>query len=390
MSVSLALTTGFMSLAALPASFMRTLKTLPSFTIRRQIAGNGFRLSVRAAVPSAPSRSREGFDVFGGRSHDPAPLNVHDVYDPATDRWTEKAPMPIARDHMGIAVIDGKIHIIGGRTGGQTDNVGQHDVYDPATDKWSKAAPIPTPRSGGAAVYYNGLLIYAGGECKKVDPNAAFGGGEDFDEVEGYDPKTNVWKSLTKLPGARQAFGAATVGSGRLFSRWHNALWRSRTDGSDARTPIKVKLFVRTMRRGLLFISPIMPDDQGNGLAMRAGVALQALSRSFDVHLGLVPVAGGSDSPSPLTRRHAASIQSLPLAEYLDPYYALIERIVDPEARRRARLTYPKPYLSRFCTGQSGGGCCRVVHRQGHCCHSPHAPLSCAPGEKNGRGLPCP
>jgi glycosyltransferase involved in cell wall biosynthesis len=107
-------------------------------------------------------------------------------------------------------------------------------------------------------------------------------------------------------------------------------------------------------RKGLFFLSPIMPDEQGNGLAMRAGVTLGALSRSFDVHLGLVPVAGGSDSPSPLTRRLAASIRSLPLAEYLDPYYALIERIVDPEARRRARLAYPKPYLSRFCTGQSG------------------------------------
>jgi N-acetylneuraminic acid mutarotase len=155
--------------------------------------------------------------VFGGRSHDPAPINIHEVYDPVNNRWAEKAPMPIARDHMGIAVIGEKIHIVGGRTGGQTDNLSQHDVYDPVTDKWSKAAPIPTPRSGGAAVFYDGLLIYAGGECKKLDPNAPFGGGEDFDEVEGYDAKTNMWKSLTKLPSARQAFGAATVGSAAYF-----------------------------------------------------------------------------------------------------------------------------------------------------------------------------
>ena len=155
--------------------------------------------------------------VFGGRLHDPTPLDIHEVFDPATNRWTKKAPMPVARDHMGIAVVDGKIHIVGGRSGGQTDNVGEHDVYDPVSDKWSKAAPVPTPRSGGAVVYYDGLLIYAGGECRKLDPNAPFGGGEDFDEVQGYDPKTNTWRTLTSLPGARQAFGAATIGSAAYF-----------------------------------------------------------------------------------------------------------------------------------------------------------------------------
>jgi N-acetylneuraminic acid mutarotase len=155
--------------------------------------------------------------VFGGRLHDPTPVDAHDVYDPATNQWTRKAPMPLARDHMGVAVIDGKIHIVGGRTGGQTDNVSEHDVYDPAADQWTKAAPMPTARSGGAAVYYHGLLIYAGGECKKRDPNAKFGGGEDFNENEGYDPKANTWRTLAILPSARQAFGAAAVGSAAYF-----------------------------------------------------------------------------------------------------------------------------------------------------------------------------
>jgi N-acetylneuraminic acid mutarotase len=118
---------------------------------------------------------------------------------------------------MGIAVIDGQIHIVGGRTAGSIDNVHDHDVYDPAKEQWIKAAPMPTARSGVAAVYYHGLLLYVGGECKKRDPNAKFGGGEDFDENEGYDPKPNTWMILTKLPSAKQAFGAATVGSAAYF-----------------------------------------------------------------------------------------------------------------------------------------------------------------------------
>src|ERR1017187_8645331 len=106
-------------------------------------------------------------------------------------------------------------------------------------------------------------------------------------------------------------------------------------------------------RTSLLLVSPIMPDDHGNGLAMRVGTALRALSSTFDVHLALVPVAGGPLTPSSLVQVHSASLRILPLAEHLDPYYGLIERIIDPAERGRANIAYPKPYLSRFCTGLS-------------------------------------
>ena len=106
-------------------------------------------------------------------------------------------------------------------------------------------------------------------------------------------------------------------------------------------------------RKGLLFVSPIMPNDNGNGLAMRAGVAIRALSRRFDVHLAVVPVAGGPDAPTPLAQQCAATIRWLPLADHLDPYFGLIQSIIDPKARQRAALAYPKPYLSRFCTSES-------------------------------------
>ena len=72
---------------------------------------------------------------------------------------------------------------------------------------------MPTPRSGGAAVYYHGLLLYIGGECRRPEPHAKAGGGEAFDENEAYDPKTDTWLTLAKLPSGRQAIGAATDGS---------------------------------------------------------------------------------------------------------------------------------------------------------------------------------
>ena len=101
-----------------------------------------------SAIGSASAAEVGGkIHVFGGRPRDPTPVNDHDIYDPATNEWTKGSPMPMARDHLGIAVIDGKIHIVGGRTGASTQNVHEHDVFDPTTGQDSSKAD-GTPSSG--------------------------------------------------------------------------------------------------------------------------------------------------------------------------------------------------------------------------------------------------
>jgi N-acetylneuraminic acid mutarotase len=109
-----------------------------------------------------------------------------------------------------VAVVDGRIHVIGGRTASSSDNTKLHDVYDPATNSWQSAAPLLTARSSGAAAYYRGLILYVGGECKP------FGG--TFSENEAYDPKTNRWITLAALPGGRHGFGAAAIGQSAYFA----------------------------------------------------------------------------------------------------------------------------------------------------------------------------
>jgi len=147
--------------------------------------------------------------VIGGRGLDKNTVAAHQVYDPSTGKWTEAAPLPTARDHMGVIVVDGKIHVIGGRTAGTSDNTNLHDVYDPATNSWRSAAPLLTPRSSGAAAFYHGLILYAGGECKD---------GQTFSENEAYDSKTNRWVALAPLPPGRHAFGAAALGDYAYFT----------------------------------------------------------------------------------------------------------------------------------------------------------------------------
>ena len=143
-------------------------------------------------------------------------VKTHDVYDPARGEWSAGAPLPgPPRDHMGIAVLDGRIHVFGGRVNDYSDMLDRHDVYDPTAQRWTVAAPLPRPRSAGAFVVLDGLIVYAGGECKP--------GGEPFtanafDDVTAYDPENGTWLALPPLPGARHAFGGATIGKLAYFA----------------------------------------------------------------------------------------------------------------------------------------------------------------------------
>jgi N-acetylneuraminic acid mutarotase len=102
---------------------------------------------------------------------------TNEVYDPATDRWMARNPMPTARNHSAVGVVNGKIYVIGGRvgsvfmsTGSNTDIV---EEYDPARDQWGGIrAPMPTPRSGGAWGVHNGRIYVAGGEGRSYQFSA--------------------------------------------------------------------------------------------------------------------------------------------------------------------------------------------------------------------------
>jgi Kelch motif len=141
--------------------------------------------------------------VIGGRTLPTVPVTTHELFDPASGEWREAAPLPRARDHMATVAVGGKIHVIGGRLGGNTDHVAQHDVYDAATNSWSAGPPLPTSRSGVAGTFYRGLVLVLGGELPP---------GHTFVENEGYDPKTGRWVTLAPMPAGRHGLGVGVVG----------------------------------------------------------------------------------------------------------------------------------------------------------------------------------
>ena len=117
-------------------------------------------------------------------------------YDPSADRWTTKAPMPVGLHHVGIGVIGGRLYVIGGyRQSGLSvwQPVATVYAYDPATDTWAERAPMPTARGALSVTEHNGKLYAIGGYDRKANSAA----------VEVYDPERNTWASRAPLPTPR-------------------------------------------------------------------------------------------------------------------------------------------------------------------------------------------
>ncbi len=101
-----------------------------------------------------------------------------------------------------------------------------------------------------------------------------------------------------------------------------------------------------TQKPSLLFLAPVMPAPTGNGLAMRAGLILDALARNFSVHLLVVPLFG-AERISRFAKERAART----MVAHLDPRDdALRLAASDPKRAMALLMAQPQPVLCRFAT----------------------------------------
>ena len=152
----------------------------------------------RAPMPTARSAmAHEVIDgkiyVAGGR-----PPRGHDfaVYDPKADKWAVLPDLPTARNHMAAAAIDGKFYVVGGRFGGgfRSEITAVNEMFDPKTNQWMPKRPMSEVRSG-----HNGIALYGcfhtfGGEHPTAGPSGV------FPHHEVYNAKTDRWTRLPDMP----------------------------------------------------------------------------------------------------------------------------------------------------------------------------------------------
>ncbi len=133
-----------------------------------------------------------------------------EAYDPATDRWTAKAPLPVGLHHAGIGAVGRRLYVIGGyKQSGLSvwQAVATVYAYDPASDTWTERASMPTARGALAVAVHDGRLYAIGGYDGKANSAA----------VEVYDPEADQWTARAPLPTPRDHLAAAAV-SGKIYA----------------------------------------------------------------------------------------------------------------------------------------------------------------------------
>lgn len=147
--------------------------------------------------------------AIGGQDFRGVQVNTSEAYDAKTNTWTSKTPMPTARHHLTSAVVDGKLYVFGGRTVSSNSssswvNLNSNEMYDPISDTWTSKAPMPSNRSGlAASASADGKIYVFGGE------DAITATAITFDNNEKYDPQTDKWTSEAPMPTARHGLAAA-------------------------------------------------------------------------------------------------------------------------------------------------------------------------------------
>ena len=169
-----------------------------SWTNETTLPGEGLNAPAAAAIGNAIYL----IGGFGTTTNRPV-TTVH-RYDTTSKKWDTAAPLPAPRGGHAAAVLNGRIHVIGG--GNSVSTIDDHSIYDPKTTTWSAGAPLPRRMGSPAAVVLNGKLYSIGG---RSGPN-------DFGDVHIYDPASDRWTPGSAIP-ARGTGGAAVSGGSILY-----------------------------------------------------------------------------------------------------------------------------------------------------------------------------
>ena len=156
---------------------------------------------------------------FGGIGAQDRNTNVpvHYVLTTGDDHWHAAAPLPTPRDHLTALTFNGKIYAFGGEIGHDAHHLQQTlaHVYDPVTDTWSRLPDMPRSKSHteASAFVRDGKIVIAGGQ---IDQFAS------TDTILQFDPASNSWSLLGRLPAALQGTVLQPVGSRLILTQGYD------------------------------------------------------------------------------------------------------------------------------------------------------------------------
>ncbi|KAJ7396269.1 hypothetical protein BTVI_146770 [Pitangus sulphuratus] len=141
----------------------------------------------------------------GGSEVGNSALYLFECYDTRTESWHTKPSMLTQRCSHGMVEANGLIYVCGGSLGNNVSGrvLNSCEVYDPATETWTELCPMIEARKNHGLVFVKDKIFAVGGQN-------GLGG---LDNVEYYDIKMNEWKMVSPMPWKGVTVKCAAVGS---------------------------------------------------------------------------------------------------------------------------------------------------------------------------------
>jgi hypothetical protein len=121
--------------------------------------------------------------------------------------WAPLSPMPETRAAAGMIGYDGKLYVVGGFTQ-QGQLATTTLVYDIDEGTWSTAPGMPDPREHHMVVEHDGFIYTIGGRTGSPDTNVA--------DVERFDPRTGKWTEMSPMHQTRSGHTCAATATGLI------------------------------------------------------------------------------------------------------------------------------------------------------------------------------
>ena len=119
--------------------------------------------------------------ALGGFNYHGDPTSTVEVYDCIQDKWRLAESMITNRFDVAVAALQGELYAIGGYSD-DNENLAIVEVFEPELKKWKRICSTSKPKYGlRSAVLNNRLYVYG------------YSTDEEFNTVERYDPKLDVW-----------------------------------------------------------------------------------------------------------------------------------------------------------------------------------------------------
>ncbi|MFN4149767.1 MAG: Kelch repeat-containing protein, partial [Candidatus Sericytochromatia bacterium] len=122
--------------------------------------------------------------VFGGTSSKDVWLNSVEAYDIKEGFWRDVQKSTTGRTLISAQTFKNRIYVFGGENENGVLNLVEE--YNPSTDTWRKRAPMPNERSSSYSFESNGLIFVLGGYDKNRNT---------LNTVDVYNPQINKWVS---------------------------------------------------------------------------------------------------------------------------------------------------------------------------------------------------